>query len=72
MIEMQDTECGARIEDLEVRVAHHEKTIADLNEIVTRQWRKIDLVERQLSALREEMRNSAPQRDGEEPPPPHY
>lgn len=69
---MQNKDSGARIEDLEVRLAHHEKTIAELNEIVTQQWRRIDLVERQLSALREEMRNAAPPRDGEEPPPPHY
>jgi SlyX protein len=61
-----------RIEDLEVRIAHQERMIADLNAIVTEQWRKIDLMERQLRELRDEMRNAVPQRDGEEPPPPHY
>jgi SlyX protein len=61
-----------RVEDLEVRIAHQERMIADLNAIVTEQWRKIDLMERQLRELRDEMRNVVPQRDGEEPPPPHY
>jgi SlyX protein len=63
---------SARLEDLEVRLAHQEKMISDMNEIVTQQWRLIDLLERQLRQMREEMRNIAPARDGEEPPPPHY
>ena len=71
MNRMQKSE-GARLEDLEVRLAHQEKMISDMNEIVTQQWRTIDLLERQLRQLREEMRNIAPTRDGEEPPPPHY
>ncbi len=63
---------SARIEDLEVRIAHHENSIAELNEIVTRQWTTIDLMQRQLAQLREEICNVAPAREGEEPPPPHY
>lgn len=69
---MQHKDTDARIDDLEMRIAHHEKTIAELNEIVTGQWRRIDLIERQLSQMREEVRNLSPARDGEEPPPPHY
>jgi SlyX protein len=68
---MQETD-RRRLEDLEVRLTHHERTIADLNEIITEQWRKIDLLDRHLSQLREEMRNVAPSGQGEEPPPPHY
>lgn len=68
---MQDAQ-GASREDLEVRIAHQEKMLAELNEIVTDQWRRIDLLERQVRQLREEMRNMAPPREGEEPPPPHY
>ncbi|MFN3892543.1 MAG: SlyX family protein [Beijerinckiaceae bacterium] len=63
---------GASVEDLEIRIAHQEKTLADLNEIVTNQWRRIDLLERQVREMREELRNFSPPRDGEEPPPPHY
>ena len=62
----------ARIEDLQVRLAHQEKAITDLNEIVTEQWRRIDALERQVRALVEEMRNVMPAREGDEPPPPHY
>jgi len=63
---------GASREDLEVRIAHQEKMLADLNEIVTDQWRRIDLLERQVRQLREDVRNMTPPREGDEPPPPHY
>ena len=44
-----------RIETLETRAAHQEKTIADLSDMVTSQWRKIEMLERQLRQLNEEM-----------------
>jgi SlyX protein len=47
----------ARIEDLETRVAHHEKTISDLNEMVLAQWRKIEVLERQVTRLGNEMQD---------------
>lgn len=68
---MQDSDRG-RIDDLEVRLTHHERTIAELNEIVSEQWRRIDLLERHLTQMREEVRNLVPANVGEEPPPPHY
>ena len=61
-----------KIDDLEVRLTHHERTIAELNEIVSEQWRKIDLLERRLTQMREEVRNLTPSTPGDEPPPPHY
>lgn len=70
-MDMQGGE-GASHEDLEVRIAHQEKMLADLNEIVTDQWRRIDLLERQVRQLREDVRNMTPPREGDEPPPPHY
>ena len=33
---------ATRIEDLERRIAEQDRTIADLNEMVVSQWRKID------------------------------
>lgn len=63
---------AARIDDLEIRLAHCDSTIADLNEIVTAQWRKIDALERQLANLRDEFQNLGAPRDAQEPPPPHY
>jgi SlyX protein len=68
---MQESDRG-RIDDLEVRLTHHERTIAELNEIVSEQWRRIDLLERHFTQMREEMRNLVPPNTGEEPPPPHY
>ena len=61
-----------RITELEIRLAHQDQTIAELNEMVTTQWRKIEALERQMGRLREEVQNSQTERGGDEPPPPHY
>jgi hypothetical protein len=61
-----------RIDTVEARLAHHERMIADLNEVITAQWRKIDQLERHVSRIREELHSFEPQRQGAEPPPPHY
>lgn len=61
-----------RLDALEIRIAHQDRTIAELNETVTAQWRKIDALERELKMLREEARNAFPARNEPEPPPPHY
>ncbi len=49
------SEVTERIENLETRLAHQEKTIGDLSEMVTLQWRKIEALERQFRHLNEEM-----------------
>jgi SlyX protein len=61
-----------RLDDLEVRIAHQDQMSAELNEVITAQWLKISALERQVAHLREEVQNGAPQREGPEPPPPHY
>jgi uncharacterized coiled-coil protein SlyX len=63
---------GARLEALEALITHQDRMIAELNDVVASQWRKIDGLERQLAQLREEMRNIGPSREAPEPPPPHY
>ncbi|PPD44425.1 MAG: SlyX protein [Methylocystis sp.] len=63
---------SSRLETLEASVAHQERMLGELNEVVTLQWRKIDGLERLVSQLREEFQNVARQRDAPEPPPPHY
>lgn len=68
----EQAELVARLEGLEVRVAHQDRTISELNEVITSQWAKIEVLERQFLRLREEVQNMAPAREGPEPPPPHY
>ena len=46
-----------RIEALETRLAHQEKMISELSDVVTSQWRKIEMLERQLRQLNEEMQS---------------
>ena len=70
---MPADETEAKIADLERRIAEQERVIADLNEMVVAQWRKIDGMERRLGELRDEFDAAALTRaDGQEPPPPHY
>ncbi len=61
-----------RLQAVEIRLAHQDKMIADLNDVITAQWRKIDMLERHLGRLREELQTLEPQRQTPEPPPPHY
>ena len=49
------TDVPERIAELELRLAHQDKTISDLNEMVLAQWRKIEALERQLNRMGEEM-----------------
>lgn len=62
----------ARLDTLEAHVAGQEQVIAELNEMVTTQWQKIDRLERFVGQLRETVQTLTPARDGPEPPPPHY
>jgi uncharacterized coiled-coil protein SlyX len=62
-----------RIADLEARIAEQDRVIADLNDMVVAQWRKIDSLDRRVGELRDEFEAAALARpDGREPPPPHY
>jgi len=66
---------GARIEALEVRIAHQERIIEDLNKSVTDQWQQIDALARQIERMADRLRrleDNAPSSDAPEPPPPHY
>jgi SlyX protein len=64
-----------RLTELEVRVAFQEKTIQDLNEVVTRQQRRIDRLAQDLEAVKSRLAALAPALvipQEEEKPPPHY
>ena len=63
-----------RIEALETRAAHQEKTIDELNTVIADQWRELDRLKRliariddQIAAVEHLARTGA-----KEPPPPHY
>ena len=61
-----------RMNELEMRVAHQEKTIAELNDVITAQWKKMETLERKLQRFGEELEAL----DSAEAPanqkPPHY
>ena len=50
----------ARIDELEIKVAHQEMTIAELNDVISAQWRKIEELERLLKNLLEDVQNIIP------------
>lgn len=72
---MNDVETlNARIEQLEMRIAHQDRTIEDLNKSVTEQWKQIDALAKQAerTAVRlQHVEDNAPA-GAADPPPPHY
>lgn len=61
----------SRIDELEIRAAHQDKIISDLNEMITAQWKQIEALQRQLRRLDEEVQ-SLDQGDTPVTKPPHY
>lgn len=64
-----------RIDELELRYMHQEKTIGELNEIVCQQGLSIELLKREIALLKEQslLMNPSVTRDpDQEEPPPHY
>lgn len=48
-----------RIPNLEARIAEQDRVIADLNDMVVAQWRKIDSLDRRVGELRDEFEAAA-------------
>lgn len=66
---------NARLDALEIRIAHQDQVIEDLNQTVIAQWVEIDRLSRQLARLIEHVATAAETagRDpADEPPPPHW
>jgi len=64
-----------RLVELETKISYQEHTIAELNDVVIRQQRQIDLLEKNVKRLQEHLQQSLPPdvgRSDEEVPPPHY
>jgi uncharacterized coiled-coil protein SlyX len=53
------SDLATRLAELELRIAEQDRVIADLNEMVVSQWRKIDNLERRFGELREEFDTAA-------------
>ena len=60
-----------RIDELEMRIMHQDKALADLNDVVLAQLKKIEALERQLMRVTDEFQNLE---SGPVPieKPPHY
>lgn len=68
-------ELASRIEALEIQIAHQDATVEALNQVITSQWRQIDILTRQMARLTDRIaaaEQSLPAAPGNEPPPPHY
>jgi SlyX protein len=70
---MSEKELSERIDALESRLMYQDETIEQLNATITAQWKQIDALTRQLTALSErlqeaETNHAAPANER----PPHY
>ena len=69
---MTDT---SRLDALEIRIAHQDEAIEDLNNMITAQWKEIDRLTREIVKLEDRLA-SAEQSMGSDPgdelPPPHW
>ena len=63
-----------RIDALEMRLSHQDRTIEDLNAMVMAQWQEIEKLSRQIVRLSDQVQEAGDSAAGEgpEPPPPHY
>ncbi|MCS6758910.1 MAG: SlyX family protein, partial [Candidatus Devosia euplotis] len=50
------TDIADRLEALEIRIAHQDQTIDELNATITAQWRQIDLLTRKLDTIEQQVR----------------
>lgn len=64
-----------RVEKLEERTAYQDKTIEELSDAVTDQWKLIESLKRDTKRLGDELKEveeNLTRGEGREPPPPHY
>jgi len=64
---------GERIDALEMRLTFQDETIETLNQTITRQWKQIDALTRQLAELKERLQDAESNASGvANERPPHY
>ncbi len=69
---MENTELEDRITEIEIVLTNQEKMLDDLNEVVIRQEKTIDVLVKQIKQLKESMPQDFVKPASEETPPPHY
>lgn len=71
---MNQNEVLARFEALEIRIAHQDRTIEELNTAVRDQWQRIDSLTKQIERMVDRIQRveDIVPPGGPEPPPPHY
>lgn len=66
---------SARIDEMEIHLAHQDQTIDDLNKTIAAQWREIEELTRRIGNIGNRL-HVVEENSGEpapvEPPPPHY
>ena len=66
-----DEKLAARLEKLESLYAHQDVVVTELSDALAQQWKRIDVLTRELLRLRDEVQ-TATQRAAPDKPPPHY
>lgn len=64
-----------RLIELETKISYQDHIIGELNDVVTRQQKQIDRLEKAMAQLQDYLKQSAQSglaRPDEEVPPPHY
>jgi len=64
-----------RLTELETKISYQEHLLGELNDVVTRQQRQIDRLEKELKRVQTHLKagsSSELARPDEETPPPHY
>ena len=61
-----------RITELETKIAHQEKLLDELNEVVTGQWRDIDILKKKFVLLNEMIQQLDGKSSEADAPPPHF
>ncbi|GEM_PF-275207 len=66
---------AARLDNLEIHIAHQDETIETMSRTIEKQWREIDRLSRSLERMTgrlQAVEESVPAPSGPEAPPPHY
>ena len=69
---MQEDEIDTRLTDIEMTLAHQQKAVDELSEMVIRQGKILDYLQKQMEMLLATTEQDVVKPLSEETPPPHY